>query len=299
MLKDLFKKARYISVPLAQRVRQEAEVDLPDDLYRPCPSCGKAVFREEFEAAHKVCPLCGRHERLTAPERILTTADADSFEELFADVQTVNPLEFPGYTRKIDVLRKKTGLEEAVVTGRCRIQGHETLLAVMDSRFLMASMGSVVGEKLTRLFEAGRALRLPVILFAASGGARMQEGILSLMQMAKVCGAVGAHGAAGGLYITVLTDPTTGGVTASFAMLGDIILAEPGALIGFAGKRVIEGTIHHQLPEGFQSAEFQQAHGFVDGIVPRGALRDMLGKLLAWHRRPGAQSAADEPAAGL
>jgi acetyl-CoA carboxylase carboxyl transferase subunit beta len=299
MLKDLFKKARYVSVPLAQRVRQEAEVDLPDDLYRPCPSCGKAVFREEFEAMHKVCPLCGRHERLTAPERILATADADSFEELFADVQTVNPLEFPGYTRKIDILRKKTGLEEAVVTGRCRIQGHGTLLAVMDSRFLMASMGSVVGEKLTRLFELGRrAGGWPVVLFVASGGARMQEGILSLMQMAKVSGAVGAHGAAGGLYITVLTDPTTGGVTASFAMLGDIILAEPGALVGFAGKRVIEGTIHHQLPEGFQSAEFQQAHGFADSIVPRSALRDTLGKLLAWHRRPGAESAVDRPGVG-
>ncbi|MDR0670942.1 MAG: acetyl-CoA carboxylase, carboxyltransferase subunit beta [Oscillospiraceae bacterium] len=283
MLKDLFKKARYVSVPLAQRVRQEAEVDLPDDLYRPCPSCGKTVFREEFEAAHKVCPLCGWHERLTAPERILATADTDSFEELFAGVRTVDPLEFPGYMRKVDVLRKKTGLEEAVVTGRCRIQGRETLLAVMDSRFLMASMGSVVGEKLTRLFELGRAEGRPVVLFTASGGARMQEGILSLMQMAKVSGAVGAHGAAGGLYIPVLTDPTTGGVTASFAMLGDIILAEPGALIGFAGKRVIEGTIHHQLPEDFQRAEFQQTHGFVDSIVPRGALRDTLGKLLAWH----------------
>lgn len=284
-LKDLFKKARYISVPLAQRVMEEAGTELPPDLYVNCPVCRKSVFREEYESAFKVCPHCGKHERLSAPERVLATADPGSFEELFDGFVTKNPLEFPSYTQKIEALQKKTGLDEAVVTGRCRVMGEETLLAVMDSRFLMASMGSVVGEKLARLFELGREKNLPVVVFTASGGARMQEGILSLMQMAKVSGAVGLHGGAGNLYITVLTDPTTGGVTASFAMLGDIILAEPGALVGFAGKRVIEGTIHQKLPEDFQSAEFQRAHGFVDEIVPRGALRETLGKLLTWHRK--------------
>lgn len=286
-MKDLFQKARYISVPLAQRVKQESEVDLPLDLYCQCTGCKKPLFREEFELANKVCPLCGKHERLTVSERLLATADPGSFEELFEGLATLNPLGFPDYSKKVDILKKKTGLEEAVVTGRCTIKGEPAMLAIMESRFLMASMGSVVGEKLTRLFEQATLEQLPVVIFTASGGARMQEGILSLMQMAKVCGAVGAHGAAGGLYITVLTDPTTGGVTASFAMLGDIILSEPGALIGFAGRRVIEGTIHQKLPDGFQSAEFQQDHGFVDRIVPRSELPETLSKLLHWHRKGG------------
>ena len=283
LIKDLFKKARYISVPLAQRVRQESEVDLPPDLYCQCPGCHKPIHREEFENTGKVCPLCARHERLTAPERILITADHGSFTPLFENLNTVNPLGFPGYKKKVETLRHKTGLHEAVVTGRCTIEGAPAMLAVMDSRFIMASMGSVVGEKLTRLFEQASRESLPVVIFTASGGARMQEGILSLMQMAKVSGAAGAHGAQGGLYITVLTDPTTGGVTASFAMLGDIILAEPNALIGFTGRRVIEGTIRQKLPDDFQSAEFQREHGFVDHIVPRPQMRTALGKLLRWH----------------
>ena len=283
MIKDMLKKARYISVPLAQRVRREAEVDLPSDLFYQCPGCRKPVFREEFDNADKVCPRCGRHDRLSAPERIRITTDPGSFTPLFEGLSTVNPLGFPGYAQKVKTLQKRTGLHEAVVTGRCTIAGAPAMLAAMDSRFLMASMGSVVGEKLTRLFEQADEERLPVIVFAASGGARMQEGILSLMQMAKVSGAVGAHGANGGLYITVLTDPTTGGVTASFAMLGDIILAEPGALIGFTGRRVIEGTIRQKLPDDFQSAEFQRDHGFVDHIVPRAKMRETLGKLLKIH----------------
>ncbi len=286
-LSDLFKKARYISVPLAERVLRESQVDMPTDSYITCPGCQKQVYQDDFEAAFHVCPLCGRHQRLSAPERVLCTADADSFIELFGDLTSQDPLNFPGYARKVEVLQKKTGLREAVVTGECLIQGKPALLGVMDSRFMMASMGSVVGEKLALLFERGIETGHPVILFTASGGARMQEGILSLMQMAKVSGAVGAFSQAGGLYITVLTDPTTGGVTASFAMLGDIILSEPGALIGFAGKRVIEGTIQHKLPDDFQSADFQLSHGFVDALVPRGQMRDTLGKLLSWHRKGG------------
>ncbi len=285
MLTDLFKKARYISVPMAERVRQEAQFDLPADLQLVCPGCKKPVFREDYENTFKVCPHCGHHERLSAPERVLSVCDKDSFSECFTRLKSMNPLDFPNYLEKIDALQKKTGLAEAVVTGRCTIDGQPALLAVMDSRFMMASMGSVVGEKLALLFELGIQDSLPVIVFTASGGARMQEGILSLMQMAKVSGAVGAHSAAGLLYITVLTDPTTGGVTASFAMLGDVILAEPKALVGFAGRRVIEGTIHHRLPDDFQSAEFLREHGFVDRIVPRGELRTTLGKLLAMHRK--------------
>lgn len=197
---------------------------------------------------------------------------------------TANPLQFEGYEGKISELRDKTGLQEAVVTGACKIGGIPCMLGVMDSQFLMASMGSVVGEKLTRLFERAIEERLPVVLFTASGGARMHEGILSLMQMAKVSGAVKRHSDAGLLYITVLTDPTTGGVTASFAMLGDIILSEPGALIGFAGRRVIEGTIGEKLPNDFQSAEFNLKNGFVDAIVPRGELHEKLALLLTLHK---------------
>ncbi len=287
MLPDLFKKARYISVPLAERIRREAEVDWPPDSFHECSVCKKKTFVDDYENAFKVCPSCGHHQRLSAPERILATADKDSYQELFTDLLTINPLEFPDYDQKIKVLQKRTGLSEAVCTGQCTILEQPTLLAVMDSRFMMASMGSVVGEKLALLFEYGRDNNLPVIVFTASGGARMQEGILSLMQMAKVSGAVEAHSRAGGLYITVLTDPTTGGVTASFAMLGDIILSEPRALVGFAGRRVIEGTIHHRLPDDFQSAEFQCSHGFVDAIVRRSDMRLTLGKLLKWHGRGG------------
>ncbi|MCL2747661.1 MAG: acetyl-CoA carboxylase carboxyl transferase subunit beta [Oscillospiraceae bacterium] len=314
MIRDLLKKARYTSVaaghgrPAAGAdagadglAKSAAGSDGSDGTVKsagtatksagsvgtgatiPCPSCGKQIVREEFLKAYKVCPLCGRHERLSVPERLQATVDPGSFESLFDEICPTNPLHFPGYTQKIETLKKKTGLSEAVVTGRCTILGAAAMLAVMDSRFLMASMGGAVGEKLVRLFELAGKEGLPIVVFIASGGARMQEGIHSLMQMAKVSGAVGVHGDGGGLYIAVLTDPTTGGVTASFAMLGDIILAEPGALIGFTGRRVIEGTIRQKLPDGFQSAEFQQDCGFVDSIVPRARLRETLGKLLAWH----------------
>ncbi|MDL2289016.1 acetyl-CoA carboxylase, carboxyltransferase subunit beta [Oscillospiraceae bacterium OttesenSCG-928-F05] len=283
MLSDFFKKAKYITIPMAERVRNEVESELPADMWTECPKCGRKIVADDYESAYKVCPHCGHHARLTARERLLYTVDADSFQELDGHLKTKNPLNFEGYSEKIELLREKNRMNDAVVTGRATIEQKPVCIGVMDSFFMMASMGSVVGEKLTRLFELAEKERLPVILFTASGGARMQEGILSLMQMAKVSGAVGRHSEAGGLYITVLTDPTTGGVTASFAMLGDIILAEPGATVGFAGRRVIEGTISQKLPADFQLSEFQQAHGFVDAIVPRGNMRAELSWLLDMH----------------
>ncbi|MFT9057571.1 MAG: acetyl-CoA carboxylase carboxyltransferase subunit beta, partial [Ethanoligenens sp.] len=201
----------------------------------------------------------------------------------------LNPIGFPDYEKKVEALSQKTGLREAVVTGQCRIEGEQTVIGVMDSRFMMASMGSVVGEKITRAFEYATREGLPVVLFTASGGARMQEGIVSLMQMAKTSAAVARHSDAGLLYITVMTDPTTGGVTASFASLGDIILVEPKALVGFAGRRVIEGTIHQHLPDDFQSAEFQLEHGFADAIVTRAEMKAVLGRLLRMHTKGGVQ----------
>ena len=211
------------------------------------------------------------------------TADADSFVEYDAGMASLNPIDFPGYSEKIEKLQQETGMKEAIVTGECTIYGYPCVIGIMDSRFMMASMGSVVGEKVTRAFERATVRGLPVILFTASGGARMQEGIVSLMQMAKTSAAAKKHSDAGLLYITVLTDPTTGGVTASFASLGDIIIAEPKVLVGFAGRRVIEGTIKQRLPDDFQSAEFLLEHGFVDMIVKRPVLRKTLYRLLRAH----------------
>ncbi|MFV0399589.1 MAG: acetyl-CoA carboxylase, carboxyltransferase subunit beta [Oscillospiraceae bacterium] len=261
----------------------EADISVPADLMFKCPRCQKVVFNEDFELAGKVCPNCNFHARLTAKERLKMTVDKDSFQPWDENLKTLNPIDFPGYPEKVAKLQESTGLSEAVVTGRCTIEQQPCALGVMDSHFLMASMGSVVGEKITRLFERAVEEKLPVILFTASGGARMQEGIISLMQMAKTSGAVGRHSQAGGLYIPVLTDPTTGGVAASFAALGDIIIAEPKVLIGFAGRRVIESTIRQRLPEDFQSAEFFLEHGFVDMIVERSTMRKTLGRLLRFH----------------
>jgi acetyl-CoA carboxylase carboxyl transferase subunit beta len=210
-------------------------------------------------------------------------ADADTFSELFTGIETTDPLNFPGYLDKLAAAKAKTELDEAVLTGTAVIKSQKTALAIMDSNFIMASMGMVVGEKITRLFEYATTEKLPVVIFTASGGARMQEGIMSLMQMAKISAAVKRHSNAGLLYLTVLTDPTTGGVTASFAMLGDIILAEPQTLIGFAGRRVIEQTVRENLPDDFQKAEFLQAHGFVDKIVKRTELATIIGQILKWH----------------
>ncbi len=248
-----------------------------------CPRCGASVTKKKMAEFGKVCPNCQYHARLTAAERISITADAGSFEEFDKNLCSADPLEFPGYAQKVKDLQQQTGMNDAVVTGMCTIKGSRTVLIVMDSNFMMASMGSAAGEKITRAFEYAAENKLPVIAFTASGGARMQEGIISLMQMAKTSAAVQRHNEAGQLYITVMTDPTTGGVTASFASLGDIIIAEPKVLIGFAGRRVIEGTIKQHLPDDFQLAEFQMEHGYVDMIVNRKKMRSVLSHLLKLH----------------
>ena len=252
-----------------------------------CSHCGTVTDSETFEKANRVCGHCGRHTRLHWQERLACTADTGSFTELDAGLDSKNPIGFPDYEGKIGALQESCGIRDAVLTGVCTIQGCSAVLGIMDSYFMMGSMGSVVGERITRALEYGTAHKLPVIIFTTSGGARMQEGIFSLMQMAKTSAAVARHNDAALLYISVITDPTTGGVTASFASLGDIIIAEPGALIGFAGKRVIEDTIGQKLPERFQTAEFMQEKGFVDAIVPRSAMREVLARFLRMHQSAG------------
>ncbi|MDD3192413.1 MAG: acetyl-CoA carboxylase, carboxyltransferase subunit beta [Oscillospiraceae bacterium] len=249
-----------------------------------CPACKKAVSPGELWDNNLVCS-CGHHFRMNARQRIDFIVDSGSFFEMDADLRGQDVIEFPGYDKKLKHARLASGEKEAVVCGTASIGGGACALFVMEPSFMMGSMGTVVGEKITRLFEYATARSLPVVGYTVSGGARMQEGILSLMQMAKTSGAVRRHSDAGNLYITVLTDPTTGGVTASFAMEGDIILAEPGALIGFAGPRVIEQTIRKKLPEGFQRAEFLVQRGFVDRIVPRADQKKMLARLLMLHER--------------
>lgn len=250
-----------------------------------CPNCGKELNKAEVEKNKYVCYECGNYFRVRTKNRIRMVADAKSFESWFEYLEPENPLDFPEYMEKVEAARAKTGLHEAVTVGKCTIYGEEAVLGICDARFLMSSMGHIVGEKIALAVERATEQGLPVILFCCSGGARMQEGIISLMQMAKTSAALKKHSDAGLLYVPVLTDPTTGGVTASFAMLGDIILAEPGALIGFAGPRVIEQTIGQKLPEGFQRAEFQLEHGFVDAIVERKDLKLTLYKILKLHER--------------
>jgi acetyl-CoA carboxylase carboxyl transferase subunit beta len=257
--------------------------EVPDNLLFKCPRCRASVYMDEFEKNRKICAQCNYHSRLTWQERLRMTADRDSFFEFDSKMISVNPIGFPDYEAKIEGLSKKCKTAEAVVTGECTILGYKVVIGIMDSYFMMASMGSVVGEKITRAFEYAAENELPVILFTASGGARMQEGIISLMQMAKTSGAIARHNQAGQLYITVLTDPTTGGVTASFASLGDIIIAEPKALIGFAGRRVIQDTIKQQLPDDFQSAESLMDNGFVDMIVSRKRMKKTISRLLKMH----------------
>ena len=232
-----------------------------------------------------VCPGCGHHFKVTSFYRIKTVLDSGSFREICSSVKGDNPLGFPGYEEKLSEVRESTGLREAVLTGTGRINGIKTAICVMDNRFLMGSMGSAAGEKITRCFEYAAKKRLPMIIFSASGGARMQEGIFSLMQMAKTSAAAAKHGEAGLLFISVMTNPTTGGVTASFASLGDIIIAEPKALIGFAGPRVIEQTIGQALPEGFQSSEYLLEHGFLDAVVERKDMKNTLAMLLSAHEK--------------
>ena len=254
-----------------------------DPLFEKCPRCGQAVSRVDWSKHLNVCPGCGLHRPLTAYQRLSMLLDSGTFRELNPSLTGRDPLRFPGYREKLKDLRLRTGLSEAVVTATGKISGFPAVIAVMDSRFIMASMGVAVGEKIARAADLARRRRLPLIIFCASGGARMQEGILSLMQMAKTAAAIESFQRSGGLYIAYLTNPTTGGVSASFAMLGDITLAEPGALIGFAGPRVIEQTIGQKLPEGFQRAEFLMEHGFVDAVVPRGEMKSTLVQLLGLH----------------
>ena len=284
MLEDLFKvvTTRFNGNEKTDK-KAPAGNHIPKDLLYKCPRCRNVIFEEEYLAVNKVCPSCNYHGRLSAQERISLTADKGSFTEFDPDMQSCNPIDFPDYDVKQMKLREQTGLKDAVVTGEATIKGSPVVLGVMDSRYMMASMGSVVGEKLTRAFERATKEKLPVVLFTASGGARMQEGIISLMQMAKTSGAIAKHSEAGLLYITVLTDPTTGGVTASFASLGDIIIAEPKALVGFAGRRVIEDTIKQRLPDDFQLAEFLMEKGFADMIVERRKMRSVLSHLLKLH----------------
>jgi len=295
MFNGLFKKTKYITVSQTSvenngeksgdlKETEEQKPIIPNGMWIKCDSCGKAIYKKELEKHMQVCMYCGKHFRMSALDRIELIADEGTFVEFDKSMTSVNPLDFPGYEEKISKLQEETGLNEAVITGKCQINGEECVIGVMDSRFMMGSMGSVVGEKITRAIEKATSQRLPVIIFTTSGGARMQEGMFSLMQMAKVSAALAKHNKEGLLYIPVLTDPTTGGVTASFAMLGDIILAEPGALIGFAGKRVIEQTIKQSLPEGFQTAEFLLEHGFIDAVVPREKLKETLSELLSLHR---------------
>lgn len=284
-LHNMFKKTGEKITSIHSRNRRKPEA--PEGILKKCNKCGAAILTDEVINGKYICPKCHGYFRIPAYKRIELVTDAGSFEEWDAKIdegeRPENPLDFRGYTEKVEALRVKTGLDEAVVTGKATICGYPVVIGVCDGRFMMASMGHAVGEKITRAVERATEERLPVVLFTCSGGARMQEGIISLMQMAKTSAALKRHSDAGLLYIPVLTDPTTGGVTASFAMLGDIILAEPGALIGFAGPRVIEQTIGQKLPEGFQRAEFLLEHGFVDQIVTRDEMKEVLGQILKMH----------------
>lgn len=290
MLKDMFKKTYTLIDTKYKKASEEKEEavyegqpNIPQGLWRKCNKCGRPIYTEDVKNNFYICPKCDGYFRVHAYRRIEMTLDSGSFEEWDREMEFVNPLNFPGYEKKVQAVREKTNLNEAVVTGRGTIHGQKTVIAVCDSRFIMSSMSHNVGEKIARAVERATALRLPVIIFACSGGARMQEGLVSLMQMEKTSAAIKRHSDAGLLYISVLTEPTTGGVTASFAMLGDIIIAEPKALIGFAGQRVIEQTIRQKLPEGFQRAEFQMEHGFVDLIVERPEMKDTLSSILRIH----------------
>ena len=292
---NLFKKRKYL--PIGNDGQTDTKKDgaketntpsVPEGMYVKCPSCGQAIYKKSIGAT-KICPECAHYFRVSSKERVRMTADAGTFQEFDKKMEAKNPLNYPDYDKKIKAMQEKTGVSDAVVCGKCKIGGFDTVLCVMDSGFIMGSMGSVVGEKITRAFEFATKNKLPIIIFTASGGARMQEGIVSLMQMAKVSAAAARHSEDGNLYVTVLTDPTTGGVTASFAMLGDIILSEPKALIGFAGRRVIEQTIKQKLPDEFQTAEFLLEHGFVDKIVERDCMNNVLTEILRLHNPKGCE----------
>ena len=285
--KDRLNRLEVEGITSLQHEKEEVEpkqVDITDDLYENCSNCNKSVFKKEMEFNLFVCPHCDYHARLCARERLSQIVDHGTFEEILASNQSQNPLNMPDYSEKLAQCRETTKMNESVMTGIGRIGGYQYAIAIMDSFFMMGSMGTVVGEKITALIELAVERRLPLLIFSTSGGARMQEGILSLMQMAKTSAAIGRHNQAGLLYISVLTHPTTGGVSASFASLGDITLAEPGALIGFAGPRVIKQTIKQDLPKGFQCSEFLLEKGFVDQVVKRKHLKEIIVKLSKLHR---------------
>jgi acetyl-CoA carboxylase carboxyl transferase subunit beta len=295
LFKDLFqKKRKYATIP-SERVERSGEAatgerpkrEIPEGLMSKCGKCGTIQYSKELEKNLKVCPACGHHLRLNASERIAFTLDGEGFVEFDGDMESVDPLKFPGYASKLEQQQLKTGQPDAVITGQGTIGGYPVIVAVMNFEFFTGSMGSVVGEKITRAVEEATERGLPLIIFSASGGARMQESILSLMQMAKTSAALARFGEAGGLYISVITDPTTGGVSASFATLGDIIIAEPGAVFGFAGRIVIEQTIRQKLPDDFQTAEFNLKHGQLDLVVHRKEMRSTLTKLLELHNAKG------------
>lgn len=263
---------------------KKTEIDIPVGKWAKCTECKEIIYKESLRDNLSVCPNCGHYFRMHINKRIELVIDKGTYERFDLNIETSNPLELDDYPQKLKTLREKTGIEEAVSAGTGKINGEEVVICVMDSGFLMGSMGVVVGEKITYAIEEAIKRKLPLVIFTASGGARMQEGIISLMQMAKTTAALTKLDKAGLLYISVLTDPTYGGVTASFATLGDIVLAEPGAMIGFAGQRVIEQTIGETLPQGFQTAEFLLEHGFIDKIVERKDLKDTLAKLISFHK---------------
>ncbi|MCS6130154.1 acetyl-CoA carboxylase carboxyltransferase subunit beta [Clostridium botulinum] len=285
MLKDLFKKSKYATVnPSAYKSKVvEEKPNIPSGMWTKCSNCNSMIYYEDLENNKYVCTKCNQHFRISPKERIKQIFDKDTFKEMWKSLKTNNPIDFEDYEEKINKSQSNTGSKEAVVTGVGRINDLEVACAIMDSFFMMGSMGTVVGEKITRIVEYATENNLPILIFTASGGARMQEGIFSLMQMAKISAALARHDENGLLYITILTDPTTGGVTASFAMEGDIILSEPNTLVGFAGRRVIENTINETLPESFQKSEFLLEKGFIDSIVERKNMRAYLYKILILH----------------
>ena len=278
MLVDQMKKRK-------QSVKKNtAKIDIPIGKWLKCDGCKEIVYRDDVRSNCNICPSCGHYFRMHIAKRLELIIDEGTYEKFDLNIDTTNPLDIEDYPKKVKLLREKTGLPEAVSAGRGKINGEDVVICVMDSGFMMGSMGTVVGEKITYSIEKAIELRLPFVMFSVSGGARMQEGIMSLMQMAKTVSALTKLDEAGLLYISVLTDPTYGGVTASFASLGDIVIAEPKAMIGFAGPRVIEQTIGEELPEGFQTAEFLLEHGFIDKIVERRELKNTISKLIKLHK---------------
>lgn len=282
MIGKLFKKNKTIEIKSIKTTSRYN--DISAEMYDKCQFCGEIIFKEDLIKSNKVCPKCEGYHRLSPRERIKMLIDNNTFQEHFTSIESSNPIAFEGYEKKVKSYQKKSNEKTAILTGTGKINDMSIAIACMNPYFMMGSMGSALGEKLTRLIEMATEKSLPVIIFTASGGARMQEGVFSLMQMAKISGALKKHSNQGNLYITVLTDPTTGGVSASFAMLGDLILAEPKALVGFAGPRVIKQTIQSELPKGFQRSEYLLEHGFVDHIVERKSMKSFLSRVLKIHQ---------------